>query len=78
MEFRELKTFQVVASLLSFSKAAKILNYAQSTISSQMKSLENDLGYSLFLRKGNKIQLTKVGISLLEYTQKFIPFISIQ
>jgi DNA-binding transcriptional LysR family regulator len=72
MEFRELKIFQVVASMLSFHKAAKILHYAQSTVSSQIRSLENDLGSALFSRRGNAIQLTKVGISLLGYTQKLV------
>lgn len=72
MEFREIKTFQVVASLLSFNKAARVLNYAQSTISAQIKSLENDLGNTLFSRMGKKIQLTEAGINLLEYSQKLL------
>ena len=72
MEFRELKTFQVAAILLSFSKAAEALNYAQSTVSSQIQSLENSLGETLFDRSGNKITLTKAGVKLLEYTQRLI------
>lgn len=72
MEFRELKTFQAVASLLSFNKAADILHYAQSTVSSQMQSLENSLGTELFYRHGNKITLTPAGARLLDYTQRLI------
>ncbi len=72
MEFRELKTFQVVANLLSFNKAANILNYAQSTISSQIQSLENSLDVILFIRSGNKISLTPSGVKLLKYTQRLI------
>src|SRR5271157_2150542 len=72
MEFRELKTFQVVAGLLSFNKAATVLNYAQSTISSQIQSLENSLGETLFIRSGNKISLTPAGVKLLDYTQRLI------
>jgi DNA-binding transcriptional LysR family regulator len=72
MEFRELKTFQVVASLLSFHKAAIVLNYAQSTISSQIQSLEKSLGETLFVRSGNKISLTPAGIRLLDYTQRLV------
>lgn len=72
MEFRELKTFQVVANLLSFNKAANILNYAQSTVSSQIQSLENSLGEKLFFRSGNKISLTQSGVKLLKYTQRLI------
>ena len=72
MEFRELKTFQVVANLLSFNKAANVLNYAQSTVSSQIQSLENSLGETLFIRSGNKISLTPSGVKLLKYTQRLI------
>jgi DNA-binding transcriptional LysR family regulator len=72
MEFRELKTFQVVANLLSFNKAADLLNYAQSTVSSQIQSLENSLGEILFIRSGNKISLTPSGVKLLKYTQRLI------
>ena len=72
MEFRELKTFQVVANLLSFNKAANVLNYAQSTVSSQIRSLENSLGATLFTRLGNKICLTPSGVKLLKYTQRLI------
>lgn len=72
MEFRELKTFQVVANLLSFNKAAHVLNYAQSTVSSQIQSLENSLGETLFIRSGNRISLTHSGVKLLKYTQRLI------
>jgi DNA-binding transcriptional LysR family regulator len=72
MEFRELKTFQVVANLMSFNKAANVLNYAQSTVSSQIQSLENSLEASLFNRSGNKICLTQAGVKLLKYTQRLI------
>jgi len=72
MEFRELKTFQVVANLLSFNKAANVLNYAQSTVSQQIQSLENNLGAMLFTRSGNKISLTPAGIKLLKNTQRLI------
>ncbi|MGD1046923.1 MAG: LysR family transcriptional regulator [Bacteroidota bacterium] len=72
MEFRELKTFQAVASLLSFNKAANVLNYAQSTVSSQIQSLEISLGKTLFKRTGNKISLTPAGVKLLDYTQRLI------
>lgn len=72
MEFRELKTFQAVASLLSFNKAADILKYAQSTVSSQIQSLENSLETELFYRHGNKIALSPAGERLLDYTQRLV------
>ncbi len=72
MEFRELKTFQVVACLLSFKNAANILHLAQSTVSAQIRSLENSLGKELFHRSGKTISLTPAGIKLLNYAQRLI------
>jgi DNA-binding transcriptional LysR family regulator len=72
MEFRELKTFQVVASLLSFNNAANVLHLAQSTVSAQIRSLENSLGKELFLRTGKKISLTPAGVKLMDYTQRLV------
>jgi DNA-binding transcriptional LysR family regulator len=72
MEFRELKTFQAVATLMSFHKAADVLHYAQSTISAQIRSLENNIGKALFKREGKKISLTKAGSALLHYAERLI------
>jgi DNA-binding transcriptional LysR family regulator len=57
---------------MNFNKAANVLNYAQSTVSSQIQSLENSLGVSLFNRSGSKICLTQSGVKLLKYTQRLI------
>ena len=72
MELRQLKTFQTVATLRSFNQAAEALNYAQSTVSEQIKVLENDLGVRLFNRRGKRIALTEAGELLLQYTQKIL------
>jgi DNA-binding transcriptional LysR family regulator len=72
MELRQLRTFRVVATLRSFNRAALALNYAQSTVSEQIKSLENDLGAPLFDRSGRQITLTPSGELLLQYAQKMI------
>lgn len=72
MEFRELKTFQAVATLMSFNRAAAVLNYAQSTVSAQIRSLEYNLGKALFYRKGKNISLTPAGSALLSYTQRLM------
>jgi DNA-binding transcriptional LysR family regulator len=72
MELRQLKTFRVVATLQSFNKAALALNYAQSTVSEQIKSLESSLGVRLFDRKNRRVSLTQAGEMLLQYAQKMI------
>lgn len=71
MDTRQLKTFRTVAKNLSFSKTAKELNYAQSTVSAQIRSLENELQLTLFDRLGKKIVLTNEGKSVLQYANRF-------
>lgn len=66
MEIRQLKIFMVVCEEMSFTKAAKKLSYAQSTVSDNIIELEKRLGCLLFERMGKKIYLTKKGEILKE------------
>ena len=61
MEFRNLITFTMVVERESFTKAAEELGYAQSTVTSQIKQLEMELGVPIFDRLGNQIRLTEPG-----------------
>lgn len=70
MEIRNLITFVHVAELNSFTKAAKALDYSQSTISFQIKQLETELGCLLFERINHTITLTEKGRELLEYARQ--------
>ena len=72
MELRQLKTFQTVARLLNFNRAAEILNYSQSAVSTQIKLLEEELGVSLFDRLGKSVCLTEAGHMLVQYSQKML------
>ncbi len=72
MELRQLYTFRTIAALGSFNKAAEALNYAQSTVSEQIKALEADLKVRLFNRDGKQVLLTTAGELLLEYSQKML------
>ena len=72
MEIRNLKSFVHVAELNSFTKAASLLGYSQSTISFQIKQLEGELGCLLFERINNTIALTERGRELLEYAQRVL------
>lgn len=67
MENRNLYTFKRVCELNSITKAAEQLGYAQSTVTTQIKLLESELGVKLFERYGNTIQITDAGKRLLEY-----------
>ncbi|MBF0510053.1 MAG: LysR family transcriptional regulator [Deltaproteobacteria bacterium] len=72
MELRQLKTFQTVGKLLSFNRAAETLNYAQSTVSVQIRLLEAEFGVPLFDRLGKRVILTEAGQALMRYAQKMI------
>lgn len=70
MEIRNLVTFVQVAELNSFTKAAKALDYSQSTVSFQIKQLETELDCLLFERINHTLILTEKGRELLDYAQK--------
>mgnify|MGYP001455583623 CR=1 FL=1 len=72
MELRHLVTFQKAAALLSFTRAAQELNYAQSSVTSQIRALEDSLGVELFDRIGGKIRLTEAGERLLVYADQIL------
>ncbi|MEJ8565998.1 transcriptional regulator GcvA [Elongatibacter sediminis] len=64
-----LRTFEAVASRLSFAKGAEFLNVSPAAVSSQVRSLEEQLGQPLFYRKGRQITLTEAGRKLLPGVQ---------
>lgn len=72
MEIRHLQTFITIVELEGFTKAAEHLGYAQSTITSHIQILENELGESLFDRLGKKIVLTNLGKELVPYAKQML------
>ncbi|MBP3543179.1 MAG: LysR family transcriptional regulator, partial [Lachnospiraceae bacterium] len=70
MEIRNLLTFVQVAELNNFTRAAKLLGYSQSTVSFQIKQLEDELDCLLFERINHTISLTAKGRELLTYAQQ--------
>ena len=70
MELRNLITFVHVAELGSFTKAAEQLDYSQSTISFQIKQLEDELDCLLFERINHTITLTERGRELVTYAHQ--------
>ena len=72
MDFRQLNAFLTIGKLQSFTAAASELGYAQSTITTQIKSLEDELGVKLFDRIGKNITLTHEGKKLIPYAKQMI------
>lgn len=69
MELRQLRYFAKVAETLNFSEAAKELCITQSTLSQQVKQLEQELDACLFQRNSHGVSLTEAGIELLPYAR---------
>ncbi len=65
-----LRTFEAVASNLSFAKGAEALNVSPAAVSSQIRLLEDRLKQPLFHRKGRQITLTDAGKKLLPGVQR--------
>jgi len=64
MDFRQLRYFEKVAGLKSFSKAAIHLRIAQPALSRQVRLLEEELRVKLFVRAGRGIVPTEAGTKL--------------
>ncbi len=70
MELRQLQYFVRVAETLNFSEAARGLFITQSTLSQQIKQLEEELGIALFTRDSHSVSLTENGEKLLPLAEK--------
>ncbi len=65
MELRHLRYFAALAGQLSFTRAAEKVHITQSTLSHQIKQLEDEIGLRLFDRIGKRIVMTEAGEMLL-------------
>lgn len=65
-----LRTFEVAARHLSFTKAAAELHVTQGAVSQQIKQLEASLGFTLFHRGPRALVLTDKGEALAETAQR--------
>lgn len=67
MELRHVRYFDALAETLNFTRAAERLHVTQSTLSHQIKQLEEELGIALFDRSAKRVRLTEAGAILRGY-----------
>ena len=67
MELRHLRYFVALADCLSFTRAAERVHVTQSTLSHQIRQLEEEVGQPLFERIGKRVVTTEAGALLLGF-----------
>lgn len=72
MELRQLKYFIRTAETLNFSEAARSLYITQSTLSQQIRTLEDELGSPLFIRDSHSVALTESGERMLPLARQTV------
>lgn len=76
MDLKYLYTFKSIVDEGNFTKAAKKLNYTQSTITFQIGQLEQELSAQLFEKVGRRMVLTKAGLQLVPYVEEVLASVS--
>lgn len=72
MDTKQLMTFKVAAECLNFTQTARLLNFAQSSVTAQIQSLEREVGKTLFERLGKRLKLTEPGHVFKKYADQVI------
>ena len=70
LNFHQLYIFQMVATHLSFSRAAEAMEITQPAVSIQIQELERFLGITLFHRRPRGLRITEAGNAVLAYAQQ--------
>jgi DNA-binding transcriptional LysR family regulator len=72
VELRHLRVFVTLAEQLHFGRTALALHLTQSSVSGQLRQLEDDLGVQLIRRNARNVSLTEVGTVFLKDAQRVL------
>ena len=72
MNTKSLVTFRTIPEMGSFQKAADKLGYTQSTVTFQIKQLEEELDLKLFEKIGRRMELTQAGKDIMPYVDMIL------
>lgn len=67
---KSIQVFNIASETGNVTRAAQLLNISQSSVSYHIKKLETDLGYSLFWRTKQGLELTEEGAVLASHVEK--------
>lgn len=70
VELRHLRYFIALAGSLNFTRAAERVHVTQSTLSHQIRQLEDEVGQALFERIGKRVVMTPAGECFLVYASR--------
>lgn len=72
MDLQQLELFVRVAEQLHFRKAAESIPVAQSTLSRQIRRLEDEVGTELVIRTTRRVELSPAGVLFLEVAKSML------
>lgn len=71
-DLASIKAFYALCEKKSLTAAAKHLKQPKSTVSRRLATLENEVGQSLMIRKGNRLAITQAGEVFHQYCKKML------
>src|SRR3569623_1681629 len=72
LDLELLRSFVSVVDAGGFSRAGERVHRSQSTVSQQIKRLEDDVGQPLLIRSGKDVTPTEAGERLLSYARRLL------
>ena len=73
IELRHLRTVKAIHDTGGVGRAADVLNITQSALSLQIKSLEEQTGVELFVRRSKPLRLSAAGLRFLRLAERVLP-----